>query len=332
MKAYQFTAPGLDNLVLADLPDRDPGPGEVRFAVKAASVNFRDLVVSSGKYPARWPIVPLSDGVGVVEAVGAGVTRFKAGDRVSPIYASDWLSGPPSDAVRAPALGGDVDGVLRQAMVAHEKALVAVPGHLSDAEAATLTVAGVTAWSALVEFGRVKPGDTVLLEGTGGVSLFALQFAKLAGARVAIISSSDEKLERARALGADVTVNYTAEPEWGAAVQKATGGVDIIVETIGAETLAKALQAAKTGARVAQIGLRSGPGAALPLQFVIPRAVTIQGILVGSRETYEAMNRAIALHKLQPVVDKRFGFGELAPALGLLAKGGHFGKIVLDVG
>jgi len=332
LKAIQFSAAGFDNLAIVELPDPEPGPGQILIAMKAASINFRDIVVASGKYPAKWPLVPLSDGVGVVEAVGEGVTRFKAGDRVSPIYAPHWLSGPPSDAVTSPALGGDIDGVLRQKMVADAKAVVAVPDHLTDAQAATLTVAGVTAWSALVDFGRVKPGDTVLIEGTGGVSLFALQFAKLAGARIAIISSSDEKLERARALGADILVNYRETPEWGAAIAKATGGVDLIVETIGADTLANALEAAKKGARVAQIGLRSGPGAALPLQYFIPRAVTMAGILVGSRTAYEAMNRAIALHGLVPVVDQAFGFDQLGQALGTLAKGGHFGKLVLEIG
>ncbi len=331
MKAVRLSAYGIDNLAIVDLPDPEPGPGQVLLRMKAASVNYRDLIVLAGRYGGKLPLVPLSDGVGVVEAVGEGVTRLKPGDRVSPIYAPGWLAGPPTDANTVPSLGADLDGVLRQKMVVDAASVVIVPEHLSDEEAATLTVAGVTAWSALVDFGRVAPGDTVLIEGTGGVALFALQFAKLAGARAVLISSSDEKLEKARALGADVTINYKETPEWGAAVAKATGGVDLVVETVGAETLGQALSAIARNGRVAQVGLLSGIGASLPLQFFIPRGVTMRGIVVGGRQAYERMNKAIALHGVRPIIGARFGMEELPSALGLLTKSGHFGKVVLSI-
>lgn len=332
MKAARLSSAGLDRIEIVDLPDPTPGPGQVLLRMKAASVNFRDLAVAAGKYAAaRFPLVPLSDGVGVVEALGEGVRHLKVGDRVSPIYAPGWLAGPPSEYTPGPALGGELDGVMRQKMVVNESAAVLVPGHLSDQEAATLTVAGVTAWSALFDFGQVKPGDTVLVEGTGGVALYALQFAKLAGARVAIVSSSDDKLKQAHALGADFSCNYVTTPDWGPVIKEATGGIDIVVETAGAATLGIALSTVSKGARVAQIGLISGVGASLPLQFFIPRAVQMRGINVGGRDAYEQMNKAIALHKLQPIVGDRFAFDQLPQALGRVAKGGHFGKIVLDI-
>lgn len=333
MRAVWFDAAGLDAIHLVDLPVPEPGPHEVRLAMRAASCNFRDLVVGLGKYPgAAFPLVPLSDGVGVVEALVAQVKRLKIGDRVCPIFSPRWLSGPPTDAVTSPALGGEIDGTLRQKMLVDEQAVVFVPEHLSDAEAAALPCAGVTAWSAMVGFGRVKPGDTVLVEGTGGVALFALQFAKLAGAQVALISSSDEKLERAKALGADYTLNYRDTPEWGMPIAKLTGGVDIVIETVGAATLGQALTCIKKGGRVAQVGLLSGVGASLPLQFFIPRGVAMQGILVGGRDQFENMLRAIALHRLRPVVSEILAFDQLPAALGKFLPGGnHFGKIVLEI-
>jgi len=333
MRAVRFDAAGLDAIHLVDLPVPEPGPHEVRLAMRAASCNFRDLFVGLGKYPgAAFPLVPLSDGVGVVEALGAQVKRLKIGDRVCPIFSPRWLSGPPTDAVTSPALGGEIDGTLRQKMLVDEQAVVFVPEHLSDAEAAALPCAGVTAWSAMVGFGRVKPGDTVLVEGTGGVALFALQFAKLAGAQVALISSSDEKLERAKALGADYTLNYRDTPEWGMPIAKLTGGVDIVIETVGAATLGQALTCIKKGGRVAQVGLLSGVGASLPLQFFIPRGVAMQGILVGGRDQFENMLRAIALHRLRPVVSEILAFDQLPAALGKFLPGGnHFGKIVLEI-
>lgn len=329
MKAIQLSAHGLDAFAVVDLDDPVPGVGEVLLRMTAASVNYRDLAVASGRHGNRLPLIPLSDGVGVVEAIGAGVTRVAIGDRVSPIYAPRWLSGPLVEGMAA--LGGELDGVLRQKMVVDAEAVVRVPDHLSDAEAATLTVAGVTAWSALVDFGRVKPGDVVLVEGTGGVALFALQFAKLAGARVAIISSSNEKLGRARELGADFAVNYRETPDWGADVARLTGGVNLVVETVGAETLSQAVAATARDARIAQVGFLSGVGAALPLQLLVPRGVELRGILVGGRDRYQQMNRAISAHGLRPVVGTTLAFDQLPVALGMIAKGGHFGKIVIEI-
>jgi NADPH:quinone reductase-like Zn-dependent oxidoreductase len=331
MRAIQLTGPGEHGPV--DLPVPAPGAGEILLSMRAASLNFRDFMVASGKYPGvSFPVVPLSDGVGVVEAVGSGVTLFKTGDRVCPIFTPRWLSGPSPASVKLPSLGGETDGVLRQKMVIHETAGVAVPAHLSDVEAATLPCAGVTAWSAVVAYGQVKPGDTVLIEGTGGVALFALQFAKLAGARVALISSSDEKIERAGTLGADITLNYSNTPEWGARIAALTGGVDLVVETAGAATLGQAAAAAKKGARIAQIGLLSGVGAALPLQFFIPRGINMQGILVGSRDDFEDMARAISQHRLKPVTGASFEMADLKSALARVAPGaGDFGKITLAI-
>lgn len=330
MKAYQLTEFNLQSLVMVDLPEPMPAKGQVRIAMKAACVNFRDLAVATGKYAraGKPPLVPLSDGVGIIDAVGEGVTGFQVGDRVTPIFAPRWLSGPPTDCT-TPALGGEFDGVLQEKIVADATAVVRVPDHLADVEAATLTVAGVTAWSALVHFGKVKPGDTVLIEGTGGVSLFALQFAKLAGARVAIVSSSNEKLDRARTLGADICVNYREIPEWGAEIARLTGGANIVIETVGAQTIAQALAATARGARIAQIGLLSGVGASLPLQIFIPRNIDMRGILVGGRDRHEEMNAAINWHKLRPVISQTFGFDQAAAALAQLPKGEHFGKIAI---
>jgi NADPH:quinone reductase-like Zn-dependent oxidoreductase len=333
MRAIQLTAVGLDQNRLIDIITPEPGAYEVLLSMRAASLNFRDLAVAIGKYQGvNYPLVPLSDGVGMVEAVGAGVTRFKPGDRVCPIFTPRWLSGNSPENPKLPSLGGEIDGVLRQKMVIHEQDGVLVPAHLSDVEAATLPCAGVTAWSAVVAYGQVKPGDTVLIEGTGGVALFALQFAKLAGARVALVSSSDEKLERARALGADITLNYTQTPEWGGPIAKLTGGVDLVVETVGAATLTQAVTAIKKGGRIAQVGLLSSVGASLPLQFFIPRGVNLQGILVGSRDQFENMARAIALHKIKPVLAETFAFDQFGAALSMMAPGAsHFGKITLAI-
>ena len=328
MKAVQIAAHDLTSIKVVEVEDRDPGPGEVLLEMRAASVNYRDLAVASGRLGKRLPLIPLSDGVGVVEAVGADVARVAIGDRVAPIYAPRWLSGPMVEGM--PALGGELDGVLRKKMVVDAQALVKIPAHLTDAEAATLTVAGVTAWSAVVEFGRVKPGDVVLVQGTGGLALFALQLAKLAGAQVAIISSSGEKLERAQALGADFLVNYAETPEWGAEVARQTGGVNLVVETVGAQTLAQSLGAVTRGARIAQVGFLGGVGASLPLQLLVPRGVQLSGIIVGGRDRFEQLLRAVAAHRLRPVVGSSFAFDALPAALGAMAKG-NFGKIVLEI-
>jgi NADPH:quinone reductase-like Zn-dependent oxidoreductase len=333
MRAIELQAHGFEGLHQVEIPQPSPGSGEILIKLRAASVNFRDLAVVTGRHRGKLPVIPLSDGVGTVIETAPDARAFKLGQRVCPIFAPGWASGPPCETSTQRSLGGDTDGVLREYMVLKAEDAVLVPEHLSDEEAASLPCAGVTAWSAVVEFGRVRPGDVVLIEGTGGVSLFALQFAKAAGARVALVSSSDEKLARAKKLGADILVNYKAEPEWGAAIRKLTDGkgVDLVVEVGGASTLAQALTALKFGGRVAQIGLLTGLAAALPLQHFVPKAAKIRGILTGSRSAFEAMTRAVALHELRPVIDRVVAFEDAGDAIAAMGKSSHFGKITIRI-
>lgn len=336
MKAYELRgAFGLENLTLTDRRDEEPGPGQVLLGLRAASLNFRDWLTAVGRYDPRLPLplVPLSDGVGEVLATGPGVQRVRVGDRVCPIFAQRWLAGRPDrDALRS-TLGGPLDGTLRERMVLSEEGVVAVPAHLSDEEAATLPCAGVTAWTALVTEGGVTPGQTVLVLGSGGVSVFALQLAKLLGARVVATTSSDAKAERLRALGADEVVNYRAVPEWGKAIAKTTGGVDVVVEVGGAGTLPQSLQAVRPGGTIALLGnLAGGTAQGLDLYRIFMRAVRVQGILVGHRQSFEALCQAVAAHRLQPVVDRVFPFGEARAAYAHLKDGEHFGKVCIRIG
>jgi NADPH:quinone reductase-like Zn-dependent oxidoreductase len=258
------------------------------------------------------------------------VTRVKVGQRVAAIFMQKWLSGEVDEAKAKSALGGAIDGVLAEYIVLHEDGLVQVPEHLSLEEAATLPCAAVTAWHGLVTEGRVKPGDTVLVQGTGGVSLFALQFACLAGARVLITSSSNDKLKRARELGASEGINYKETPEWGDKVRELTGGrgVDHVVEVGGAGTLGQSLRAVRMGGQISLIGVLSGAGQANPMPILM-KNVRVQGIFVGSREMFEAMNRAISAHQLRPVVDRVFPFAEAPAALRYMESAAHFGKICI---
>jgi NADPH:quinone reductase-like Zn-dependent oxidoreductase len=279
----------------------------------------------------RLPFVPLSDGVGEVAAVGDGVTRVKVGDRVCPLFMQSWLSGELTDAMSKSALGGGGDGVLAEYVVLHEEGVVAVPGQLTNAEAACLPCAGLTAWHALVTHGRVTAGDTVLIQGTGGVSLFALQFARVCGARVIATSSSDAKLARVLQLGASDGINYKTTPEWGDKVRTLTGaGVDHVVEVGGAGTIGQSLRAVRSGGRISLIGILTG-GGSFNLTPILMKNVCVQGIYVGSREMFEAMNRAIALHQLHPIVDRVFGFGEVQAAMRHMESAAHFGKICIEV-
>ena len=309
-----------------------PGPGQVRIRVRAAALNYRDLLVVKGLYGRNLalPLIPLSDGAGEVVEVGRGVTRFAAGARVAGIFMQTWTEGALTEAKSKSALGGAIDGVLAEQVVLHEDGLVAVPDHLSFEEAATLPCAAVTAWNALIE-GGVRAGDTVLTLGTGGVSLFALQFARMAGARVIITSGSDEKLERAKQLGASDGVNYKTTPEWDKKVRDLTGGVgvDRVVEVGGAGTLPRSLKAVRVGGHVALIGVLTG-GECNPMP-VLMKAVRLQGVFVGSRAMFEAMNRAVALHGMRPVIDRVFPFEEARAAYRHLESGAHFGKIVLQL-
>lgn len=324
---------GLDALKLADRPPLEPGPGQIVVRMKAWSLNFRDLLVVTGKYnpKLKLPMCPLSDGAGEVASVGPGVTRVKPGDRVAPIFMQSWLSGGYTDAHGRTALGGAIPGVLADEVLVSSDGVVKIPDHLTDAEAATLPCAAVTAWNALVAQGNVKAGDTVLLLGTGGVSLFALAFARMHGARVILTSSSDEKLERARSLGADETINYRTVPDWGKRVRELTGGagVDHVVEIGGTGTLAQSMAAARGGGIISIIGNVAGLSGEISLGRVIHQHLRLQGIFVGSREMFESMNRAISQHQMKPVIDSVHPMDAAAAAFGKMEQGGHFGKIVL---
>jgi len=324
---------GIDSLTLADRPEPKPGVGQVLVKMRAWSLNYRDLMMVKGQYnpKLRFPFVPLSDGVGEVVAVGQGVSRVKAGERVAGAFMQRWLAGDLTEAKAKSALGGGAEGMLAEYVVLHEDGVVHMPEHLSDEEAATLPCAALTAWHALVVEGSVKAGDAVLIQGTGGVSLFALQFAKLLGARVIATSSSDEKLKRVQQLGASDGINYKTTPEWGNRARELTGGigVDHVIEVGGAGTLGESLRAVRTGGQISLIGVLTGGGGTVNPMPILMKSVRVQGIFVGSREMFEAMNRAIALHKLRPVIDRVFAFEQIREALRHLESGTHFGKICL---
>jgi NADPH:quinone reductase-like Zn-dependent oxidoreductase len=336
MKAFQLTSfAGIEGLDPVNLPAPKPGPHEVLIRIRAASLNYRDLLVADGKYGPnqRAPLIPLSDGAGDVAAVGEGVTRFRVGDRVAGCFFQGWIAGPPSREKLTGDLGGGIDGVLAEQVVLHEQTVVRLPEHLTWEEGATLPCAGVTAWQAVVTKGAVKAGDTVLVLGTGGVSLFALQFAKVHGARVIVTSSSDRKLQRAKALGADALINYKTTPAWDERVWELTDrqGVDMVVEVGGIGTLEKSLNAAGVGGRISLIGVLTGfTGGANPLP-VLFRCQQVNGIYVGSREMFEEMNRAVAQSRLQPVIDRVFPFGETREAYQYLRSAAHVGKIVIKL-
>jgi NADPH:quinone reductase-like Zn-dependent oxidoreductase len=333
MKVYEYQKFGLENLALVERDEPRAAAYEVVVKFRAASLNYRDLMFAKGLYNpnSRLPAVPCSDGAGEVIAVGDGVTRWKVGDRVCPIFTQGWLEGRRSSQKDRTALGaGDLDGVLREYGAFHENGLVSIPDHLSFEEAATLPCAAVTAWNALIDTGKLKAGETVLTLGTGGVSIFAVQFAKMHGARVIATSSSDEKLARVRKLGADETINYKKTPDWDKEVSRLTGGagVDHVVEVGGAGTLAKSVNSARTEGIVYVIGvLASGGG--LDHVRVLMKGIRLQGIMVGSRQMFEEMNRAIVANGLKPVIDRTFPFEEAREALKYMESGSHFGKIVL---
>ncbi len=335
MKAWRINSFGIDQLALDDLPEPQPGRGEVLVKVHAVSLNYRDLLMVRGHYNPKMalPRIPCSDGAGEIVAVGEGVSTAKPGQRVAGIFMQRWLDGPPSSETTPAALGGDVDGMLAEYVVLPQSGVVSIPEHLSYAEASTLPCAGVTAWNALTNVNPVKPGDVIVTQGTGGVSVFALQFAKLMGAAVLGTSSSDEKLQRARTLGLDAGLNYRQTPEWAKWVLRQTGnrGADLIVEVGGAGTFGQSLQAVRTGGTVAQIGVLSQSNQPLPIAPLLHRQIRVQGVYVGSRAHFEAMNRAVTAHRLVPVVDTVFSFGEAREALSRMENGSHFGKIVIQI-
>lgn len=326
----------IDGLTLAAEADAKPGAGQVRVRLAAAALNFRDLMTLRGGYPtsAPGPLVPCSDGAGTVVETGAGVTRFKPGDRVATSFFPDWVDGAMSLPGIMSALGGGGAGTLAEEIVLGEQGLVPCPAHLTDAEAATLTCAGTTAWHALFEATQLQPGSTVLLLGTGGVSIWALQLAKAAGCRVIITSSSDAKLEKARALGADATINYTQHPEWSVEVRQLTGGagVDLVLEVGGEKTLLQSLASVRMQGTVVVIGAVSGSGGGLPPRALIPGATRLQGVYVGPRRMHEKLARFVASAGIRPVVDRVFAFEEAPEAFRHFEAGRHFGKVVVSAG
>jgi NADPH:quinone reductase-like Zn-dependent oxidoreductase len=336
MRVWQVSSFGVDSLEFVERPTPSPETGEVLVKVRAISFNYRDLLVVKGLYNPKMklPRVPVSDGAGEVVAVGEGVTAWKPGDRVAAIFMQNWLDGPPTAAKSRRALGGDIDGMLAEYVVLKETGLVAIPDHLSFQEAATLPCAAVTAWNAL-SAGDLKPGSTVLIQGTGGVAIFALQLARLRGARVLGISSSQEKLERARSLGLDSGFNYRENPEWDrwALDETAGQGVDLVVEVAGLATLPRSLRALRVGGAIAQVGVLSGSAdaPALPISLMLHKQVRLQGIYVGSRQDFEDLNKAIALAGLRPV-GENFHWSQAREALTRMEEASHFGKLVLTVG
>lgn len=335
MRAYRlhdFSGP--DGWKLEDLPSPTPGAGEVLIRVRAASINFRDLLVANGIYnpKLKLPMIPVSDAAGEVVALGSGASRFQVGDRVAANFMPGWVDGAIDDLKGQSALGGAAEGVLAEEVALPESGLVRVSDRLSFEEAATLPCAGVTAWHSLFHAAAIKPGDVVLTLGTGGVSVFAVQFARLAGARVIATSSSDAKLSRVHQLGATDMINYKTEPDWEKKVRELTGGmgVDVVVEVGGAGTFPRSIRAVKTGGTIALIGVLTGQGQIDPISILM-RSVKVQGIYVGSRTMFEAMNRAIEVGGIKPVIDRVFPFENAPDALRHMESGSHFGKIVIRV-
>jgi NADPH:quinone reductase-like Zn-dependent oxidoreductase len=334
MRVYEVDGKGgLDTLVIRERDVPVPEHKQVLIRMSATSLNYRDLLMVKGGLASKktTPFVPLSDGAGQVVATGDAVTRFKTGDRVAGSFFQTWSEGEINPQKFSSALGGARDGMLAEYVVLEEDGVVKIPEHLSYEEAATLPCAAVTAWNALVAQGCLKAGDSVLVQGTGGVSVFAIQFARLFGARAIVTSSSDEKLARARALGAVDLINYKRDPEWDARVFELTEGrgVDHVVEVGGAGTLNKSLRAVRMGGTISMIGVLTGVSAEVETSNILRKSVRVQGIYVGSRVMFEEMNRAIALAELRPVVDRVFAFEEAAAALRYMESAAHFGKICI---
>jgi len=332
MKAYEIVSDGgIDALALNERPDPKPGPGEVLVRVRASSINYRDLSTVEDPVPRGipYPRIPNSDGAGDVVEVGAGGTRWKPGDKVCGCFFQGWQDGDITPEIMGRALGGTIDGMLAEYVVLREDGLVAMPSHLSYEEAATLPCAALTAWVSLVEKGNVKAGETVLLLGTGGVSVFALQFCKLMGVRTICTSSSDEKIERLKAMGADEVINYRAHPEWQEKVLDLTGGqgVDHTVEVGGAGTLERSIAATRVAGSIGLIGVLTG-GTVNPVA-IMRKSIRLQGIYVGSRRVFEDMNAAISQHGLKPVISERYAFADAREAFHAMRAAGHFGKLVV---
>lgn len=337
MRIYQIPKPeGIDSLVLREAPTPKPGRGQVLVKMRAASLNYRDLMVLTGRYARGAPLpdlVPLSDGAGEVAEIGPEVTRVKPGDRVAGIFMQSWIGGEIEPDHAASSLGGAIHGVLAEYVLFDQQGLVQLPTHLSFEEGATLPCAGVTAWNALYAGRPLIAGQSVLVLGTGGVSIFALQFARAAGAQVIATSSSDDKLARARQLGATATVNYRDHPEWQKEVLALTDGrgVDHVIEVGGAGTLARSIEAARLGGQIHQIGVLTGGGGQIDPSVPMRKGLILRGIYVGSRQMFDAMNRAIAVNTLRPVIDRVFAFAQAADAYRHMQSQAHLGKIVIRI-
>ncbi len=336
MKAWVINEFGIDNLSLEERDEPKAEPGEVLVRLRAASLNYRDFMVVTGTYNPRlkMPAIPLSDAAGEIVEIGSNVTKWRIGDRVMPIFAQQWFDGETSEEKRRTSLGAGPhwDGVLREFAAFSEESVVRIPDSLSFEEASTLPCAGVTAWNALSISANVKAGETVLTLGTGGVSIFALQLAKLFGARVIATTSSESKIEKLRKLGADEIINSKTREDWDTAVLERTGGkgVDHVIEVGGGDTLGRSLASVRLGGHVAMIGALSGPAGFNPIS-VFMKAVRLQGIFVGSRKMLEDLSKAVEVNRLQPVVDGIFEFEEVREALSYMRSGSHFGKIVVGI-
>ncbi len=339
MKTYQIQDYGrLDGLMLTEGPEPDaPGPGQIVVKVHAVSLNYRDLMILMGHYGpgGEMPhgLVPLSDGAGEVVAVGDGVTRVKHGDRVAGTFFQTWIDGHILNLYQKSALGGAINGMFAESVTLSADGVVLLPDYLSYEEGASLPCAAVTAWNGLVEQGRLTAGETVLLLGTGGVSMFALQIAKMHGARVILTSSSDDKLARAKTLGADETINYRDDPDWEKTVWSLTGkvGVDHVVEVGGPGTLEKSLQATRQGGSIAQIGVLADPAAKISPLPILQKSLHLNGIYVGSRAMFQRMLVAFTVNQTRPIIDRVFAFAEAGDAYAYLQSGAHFGKIVIKM-
>ncbi len=336
MRVFQLEGDwGIGNLRPATRAKPTPGPGQVLLRMRAASLNYRDLVVLErgyGNFTGTLPLIPVSDGVGEVVELGAGVTRVAVGDRVCPGFFPHWVAGVPTLERLTASLGGPLDGAMAEWMCLSQDSVTRVPAHLEDVQAATLPCAALTAWSALAVCSATRPGDRVLVQGSGGVALFALQFARAFGAHVTVISSSDEKIERLRALGADATINYRTTPEWAKASREITEGrgYDQIIELGGEKTLGQSLRCIRAGGTISLIGVLSGTAMNAALGHVVTRQVRLQGVTVGHRDGFEAMMRAIEQHRIVPVIDSVYPFDDLLGALEHLRSGTHFGKIAIN--
>jgi NADPH:quinone reductase-like Zn-dependent oxidoreductase len=335
MKAYEIRDPrGIDSLNLVDRPNPRPGHGQVLIRVHATSLNYRDLAIIRGGLAGmmKLPLIPLSDGAGEIVETGPGVTRFTKGDRVAGIFTQCWLAGPPIQNMYTTSLGGGIDGMLAEYVVLPEEGAVRIPEFLTYEEASALPCAAVTSWNALVTEGKLRRGDSVLVMGTGGVSIFALQFARMIGARVIATSSSEAKLKRLREMGASDVINYRTTEKWYARVLELTDGqgVDHVVEVGGPGTLPRSLNAVKPGGIISLIGILTGMGEFNPMPLLFKNA-RLQGILVGSRQMFDEMNRAIEVNQVRPIIDRVFSFSQAREAYRHLESGAHFGKVCIAI-